>query len=91
MFGTRHYNVKLDNGREIKRHINQLKKTLVPETPRKRLFFSENLYFPITCRTRDNLDENLPTSEQSGPCGYDEVPVPEQIDENTNQYPVQHQ
>lgn len=73
-FGNLHYLIKLDNGYIFKRHINQLRKCLVPETldlsegklpDAKHVKFNENIeIFPSEIRIEPEVEvENTPHRE----------------------------
>lgn len=80
VFGNRHYLIKLDNGRIIKRHINQLRYTLVPK---KRVTFGPNQYFNVprlpqppapAAPHNEHVPEVLPTADNVIPSGPQDQP-----------------
>lgn len=72
--GTRHYIVKLDSGRELKRHINQLRKTNIPRpnktetSTQKRVQFAE-IYGPLQYapQPQPNVQPCTPVRQPASP------------------------
>ena len=56
--GSRHYYVVLDSGRKLKRHVNQLRSTLVPK-PQKSVSFGPSQSFDIPRRSKISLSTQL--------------------------------
>lgn len=78
--GKLHYLILLDNGRVIKRHINQLYMTLVNKTPQKSVTFGPTQIFDIPRIPRprnDNPVQDAPLPEPH-PATPDPVVVPPQ-------------
>ena len=75
VLGTRSYTVRLDDGREIKRHVNQMRATLVKE---KHISFGENTYHPLP-PCMPSQQSALPRQELE--LEPEQVPAPDPIPE----------
>lgn len=82
-FGQLHYQVKLDNGNQIKRHINQLRLSEIPP----------KVSFSIPHQDEPVLEEVLPSNSlmqpvQRSPAHMDATPDDQEIDQPTSTPPA---
>lgn len=64
--GSRHYTVQLDSGRTLKRHIDQLKSTMVPR-PQKKVSFGRTESYDVPRGAKSENNHTIPAAESPTP------------------------